>query len=255
MRVGVLLGCSVLLVACGERATPSRDRPAAAPIVRPATATPAFPPARADGRAWPRVPAALRHRIPRVVLAARAPEATVRATGCTAFREAGARLLGAHIDDIALTASFRVVPRDSGESDLHGRPIVRGCTAKWDRRAGRWRDVGCGHYAPDGGGDELAISGAGMTLCFDLLDKPRRMRDSPLMIWVKPPPRARWIVVRRAAGFAVAYPVRGRRPVRLVYRPGDALPWADSRMTAFPYLVLERSGRIQRLTTAGAEAG
>ena len=256
MRLGALLICSSLLVACGKTAPHATDSSTTRPPRAAHAAQQSHSPKRADHQPWPRVPSALSDRVASdVFLAARASEATVRAAGCEAPPEPGARLLGANVDEFALTATFRSVPRNSGNPDLNNRPVIRGCTAKWKREDERWEKVNCGHYAPAGRRHAIARSGGGMIGCFDLLEKPRRERDSPLMVWVEPPPRAQWIVVRRNFEYSVAYPVVGRRPVRLIYPREATLAWADGQATAFPYLVIYKTGRTRRLTATGATAG
>jgi hypothetical protein len=244
----------LLFVACGSGTPRVADDGKTEPPRPARAAQEKIPPNRADGRPWQQSPPLLRSRVlGRVLLAARASEATVRAAECEG--PPGGRLLGANVDEFALTATFRHVPRNSANPDLNDSPMVTGCTAKWNREDERWERVHCDHYAPAGRRHAIARSGGGMIGCLDLLDKPRRTRDSPLMIWIEPPPRARWIVVRRSAEYAVAYPVVRGRPVRLVYSQGTALPWADNLATVFPYLVIYASGRTQHLAATGRTAG
>jgi hypothetical protein len=135
--MALLIG-SCLLVGCGEAA------PLAAQKARPA----AVPSSRADGQAWPQVPRTLRRAVGKPIrLAAAADVATVRAAGCEP-PVPEAELLTANIDDHALTATYRYVPRDSGNPDLNGRAIVAGCTARWNRAEAGWEKTSCGHYAP-----------------------------------------------------------------------------------------------------------
>ena len=257
MRLAPLLICSTLIVGCGGSTRQPADsgRSRQPRITRAAKVT--FPPKRADGRPWPRVPSALKNRVSgNVYLAAAATEADVIAAGCDRPSGREARFLGANVDEFALSATFRSVPRDSGNPDLNNRPLVSGCIAKWNARDAHWEDlVGCGHYAPAGRRHAIARSGGGMSTCFELLDKPRRFRDSPLTIWVEPPPRTRWIVVRRNFDYSVAYPIIGRRPVLLIYPREAALTWPDRQRTLFPYLVIDKSGLARRLSATGAIAG
>lgn len=252
VRTATLLICCWLLVACGSttpRAVHSgtNDLP---PTARDARAK--FPSKRADDQQWSRVPLALKHRVqPRVLLASRASEATVHAAGCDSHVPA-ATFLGATIDEFALTATFRYVPHDSGNPDLNNKPLIEGCTAKWNHRDARWEKTNCGHYAPAGSRHAVTRSGGGMIPCTDL---SVRTRDAPLLIWVEPPPRARWLVVRRSADYSMAYPVVGRRPVRLIYPQLAALTWADGHATVFPYLVIDRVGHTRQLTAIGVTAG
>ena len=52
----------------------------------------------------------------------------------------------------------------------------------------------------------------------------------------------------------MAYPVVGRRPVRVVYAKRDVRRLVNSR-GYFHYLAVEKSGHTQRLTMFGAVAG
>jgi hypothetical protein len=184
-------------------------------------------------------------------LAAAADVATVRAAGCEP-PVPEAELLTANIDDHALTATYRYVPRDSGNPDLDGRAIVAGCTARWNRAEAGWEKTSCGHYAPAWTRRAIARSGGGMIPCPELSECTA---DAPMLIWVAPPRDARWLVVRRSRGYAIAYRVVGRRPVRLVYGHRDALPFADGNASAFPYLAIDAEGGKRRLTAIGAVAG
>jgi hypothetical protein len=207
---------------CGKSHTDAaRSTPvsAAATVATVVPGQAGVPGSHADGEPWPPVPAALQSAVGGTVFVAGRAAARRVPRGCgLTHLPPHAKLVDALIDEFALNASYRGVYRTAAEqaSELENIPLILGCTATWRAARGPWRPLRlCAGRAPWRTLRNVTLSGGGLGGC-------TIAKTKLLTLFVAPPRGSRWLVARRGASYAMAYPVSGRRPVLMTWRAQDA---------------------------------
>jgi hypothetical protein len=219
VRGFLIAGVVALMAGCGESADPPgrADRPA-----------------RADGRPGVWTPHALAAAIGGTVLVAGRATRDDLPDGCP---NRPLRFASATIDEFALTATFHGVGEIAGEENT---PYVERCTARFD---GGWKlEASCEHYAPARPPDGIDRSGSGLIEC----DLARKVA----MLFIDPPEGTRWVVLRRRAGYSVAYPVTRGEPVNV----SDPVPDLESPH-GLTYRAVSGTGELTELQVEGYVAG
>jgi hypothetical protein len=258
IAVGLIVGAS----GCGGDDPVASDQPAAHAPKRVSKARSSRVPAtRADGHEWPSVPAELRAAVSgEVLVAGTASRQTVRALRCFSQRGYGPnstrRFLNANVDEFSLKATYtEIVPKSDG-GEVAGKRVVTDCSARWDPSREGWRKVACGpHYAPAWTREAVTRSGGGMLDYCDEYPRARVPGGPYALIWLVPPKGARWLVVHRDRGYAIAYPVSEREPIRAQYPLSDAPQDKDRHFRVFRFDAVSRSGRVTHVRVRGAVAG